>query len=190
MAGKSIRDQADYTGVRVKVTAQLATAQIALHVDVNFGDPIWPAPTEVTLPLLLGGTLRLSGYPDHMVLAEKIVTAIDRGEQNTRWRDFVDIAAIIASRGIRYHDLRAAIEKVADHRAVQLRSLTPLVTQMPILAQPRWLTWRRKQRLEASTSEQFSDLLIACLTFAEPVLDTQVRGCTWNPSTSSWEPAQ
>jgi len=86
--GESTRDDADYNGVRVKLTAQPATARVALHVDVNFGDPIWPAPTEAVLPLLLGGTLRLAGYPDHMVLAEKIVTAIERGEQNTRWRDF------------------------------------------------------------------------------------------------------
>jgi hypothetical protein len=80
--GEPIRDEADYSGVRVKITAQLATAKVALHVDVNFGDPIWPAPTEAVLPLLLGGTLRLAGYPDHMVLAEKIVTAIERGDQN------------------------------------------------------------------------------------------------------------
>lgn len=72
--GEPIRDEADYSGVRVKITAQLATARVALHVDMNFGDPIWPAPTEAVLPLLLGGTLRLRGYPDHMVLAEKSVT--------------------------------------------------------------------------------------------------------------------
>lgn len=55
---------------------------------MNFGDPIWPAPAQTHLPLLLGGTVRLPAYPDHMVLAEKIVTAMDRGEQNTRWRDY------------------------------------------------------------------------------------------------------
>lgn len=94
VSGEQIRDEADYNGVRVKMTAQLATARVSLHIDVNFGDPIWPASTEAVIPLLLGGTLRLLGYPDHMVLAEKIVTALERGEQNTRWRDFTDIAAI------------------------------------------------------------------------------------------------
>lgn len=98
--GELIRDGADYNGVRVKITARLATANVPLHIDVNFGDPIWPAPTEATLPLLLGGTLELLGYPDHMVLAEKIVTALERGEQNTRWRDFTDIAAIARSRSV------------------------------------------------------------------------------------------
>lgn len=94
VSGESIREEANYNGVRVKITARLATAKVTLHLDVNFGDPIWPAPTETVLPLLLGGTLRLLGCPDHMVLAEKIVTALERGDQNTRWRDFTDIAAI------------------------------------------------------------------------------------------------
>ncbi len=44
--GEPIRDEADYNGVRVSVRARLATAQVSLHIDLNFGDPIWPAPTE------------------------------------------------------------------------------------------------------------------------------------------------
>lgn len=96
--GEPIRDDAQYAGVRVKVNAQLATARLSVHVNANFGDPIWPGPAEVELPRLLGGGLRLCGYPDHMVLAEKIVTAIDRGDQNTRWRDFVDISALTRTR--------------------------------------------------------------------------------------------
>ena len=123
VSGALIRDEADYSGVRAKLTAQLATARIALHIDVNFGDPIWPAPAEINLPRLRGGTLCLRGYPDHMVLAEKIVTAIDRGEQNTRWRDFVDISAIIDARTIRQSDLTNAIATVATYRKVRLRLL-------------------------------------------------------------------
>ncbi|MBY0443423.1 MAG: nucleotidyl transferase AbiEii/AbiGii toxin family protein [Mycobacteriaceae bacterium] len=72
VAGATIRDDADYAGVRVTLAAQLASARIPLHVDVNFGDPIWPASSNADLPLLLGGTLQVRGYPDHMVLAEKI----------------------------------------------------------------------------------------------------------------------
>lgn len=83
-----IRDEADYAGVRVHVVAELARARIPIHIDVNFGDPIWPAPQDIVLPTILGGEVRLLGYPLPMVLAEKIVTAIDRGTANTRWRDF------------------------------------------------------------------------------------------------------
>lgn len=41
---------------------------------------------------LLGGEpLALSGYPLPMVYAEKLVTALQRGTVNTRWRDFADV---------------------------------------------------------------------------------------------------
>lgn len=189
VSGEQIRDDADYSGVRVKMTARLATAQVALHLDVNFGDPIWPAPTEAVLPLLLGGTLRLLGYPDHMVLAEKIVTALERGEQNTRWRDFTDIAAIARSRSVAGADLKEAIDVVARYRQVSLEPLGPLLSGMPTLAQRKWEVWRRKQRLERSTPEQFRDLLQLCFSFADPILESDVAGI-WDPNTGAWGEAR
>ncbi len=185
--GEQIRDDADYYGVRVKMAARLATAQVALHIDMNFGDPIWPAPTEAVLPLLLGGTLRLLGYPDHMVLAEKIVTALERGEQNTRWRDFTDIAAIARSRTIEGADLQEAIGVVARYRHVELEPLGPLLSQMSVLAQRKWEVWRRKQRLEQSTPVSFADLLAACLAFVEPVLAGSTERLRWNRASQAWE---
>jgi len=53
-----IRDEDQYAGVRVTMTARLATAAIRFHVDVNIGDPIWPEPGPVRLPRLLGGRNR------------------------------------------------------------------------------------------------------------------------------------
>jgi hypothetical protein len=44
----------------------------------------------VELPRLLGGSLCIRGYSIEMVIAEKLVTALERGTANTRWRDFVD----------------------------------------------------------------------------------------------------
>lgn len=186
VAGEPIRDEADYSGVRVKITAGLGPARIALHVDVNFGDPIWPAPTTAELPRLLGGTLRLNGYPDHMVLAEKILTAIDRGEVNTRWRDFVDIAAIAGTRAISAGDLREAIRIVANHRGVKLESLAQRLGHMPEIAQARWATWRRKQRLTETTPVAFAELLDVCVAFADPILTEPTLDGTWNPAERMW----
>ena len=61
------------------------------HVDVNVGDPIWPEPLQISLPRLIDGAISARGYPLEMVLAEKIVTALERGTANARWRDFVDV---------------------------------------------------------------------------------------------------
>jgi len=84
---RTIRDEDRYSGARVSLTATLSNARLSLHVDVNVGDPIWPAPTTVQVPRLLGGSITVTGYPLPMVPAEKITTAVQRGTANTRWRD-------------------------------------------------------------------------------------------------------
>jgi hypothetical protein len=91
-----IRDADEYSGVRVSVPVGLYSARLTVKVDVNVGDPIWPAPETIRLPRLLNDEpLVLRGYPLHMVLAEKLVTAIARGTASTRWRDFADIYLLI-----------------------------------------------------------------------------------------------
>ena len=94
-----IRDQDQYSGVRVRMAVALATARERFHIDVNVGDPIWPAPSEIQLPRLLPdqASIALRGYPMEMVLAEKTVTALQLGIASTRWRDFGDIYSSPAS---------------------------------------------------------------------------------------------
>ena len=45
-----IRDEDAYSGVRVTMEAELATARPRFHVDVNVGDPITPAPPGAARP--------------------------------------------------------------------------------------------------------------------------------------------
>ena len=81
-----IRDEDVYSGVRIGLVAHLATARLTFHVDVNIGDPIWPPPEPVGVSRLLGGVIEAIGYPLTMIHAEKLVTALQRGTANTRWR--------------------------------------------------------------------------------------------------------
>ncbi|WP_082608674.1 nucleotidyl transferase AbiEii/AbiGii toxin family protein [Oerskovia sp. Root918] len=181
---ETIRDEADYSGVRVHVLATLSKARVPIHV--NFGDPIWPAPQVTRLPLLLGGEVELNGYPPHMVLAEKIVTAIDRSVANTRWRDFVDIASISRTQTIDGGELAASIRVVAGHRNVDLRRLDESFAGMGEIAQGRWSAWRRKQRLTGNTPDRFQSLLDEVMEFADPVLSDLDGGFVWQPATCTW----
>lgn len=49
-----IRDADPYTGVRITVPARIDRARHPLRVDINVGDPVTPAPVEVSYPSLLG----------------------------------------------------------------------------------------------------------------------------------------
>jgi hypothetical protein len=81
-----IRDVELYSGVRVIVPAGVDRARHPLRIDINVGDPVTPGPVEVAYPALLGEPFTLLGYPLATVLAEKIVTMIDRGDASTRDR--------------------------------------------------------------------------------------------------------
>lgn len=65
-----IREQDVYAAVRVAMPASLATAALALKVDVNVGDPVTPAPVELSCPALLDQPFTMVGYPLVTVLAE------------------------------------------------------------------------------------------------------------------------
>ena len=64
LRAETIREDDSYSGVRVTVRGDLASARIQLHVDVNVGEPVWPAAVLVEIPPLLGGpSLRVTAYP-------------------------------------------------------------------------------------------------------------------------------
>lgn len=186
-----IRDADAYTGIRVKLTGTLGRARLTIGVDVSFGDPVWPTPELIELPRIIPldqPPLTLLGYPLTMVLAEKIVTAIDRGEANTRWRDFADVYSLIRIHRVEADELRASLDTVASYRRVTLGALLPGLALMPERAQPRWRAWRSRMNREHDLPEQFSELLDALAKFADPVLaGTTAR--SWNPHRASWETA-
>lgn len=182
-----IRDEEDYSGVRVHVEAHLASARLPFHVDVNVGDPIWPSPTTVAVPRLRGGeSIELRGYPIHMVHAEKIVTAVQRGIANTRWRDFGDVWILSRQHSLTADDLAQAVHEVVEHRKATLRPLIEVLDGYADFGQSRWEQWRRRSS-SYHLPEEFSSVLEGVIAFADPVLTNAVAGRTWSADSRVWE---
>jgi hypothetical protein len=182
-----IRDEEQYSGVRVHVDARVASARLTFHVDVNVGDPIWPEPAAVAVPRLRGGEpIRLSGYPMHMVHAEKIVTAVQRGIANTRWRDFGDIWTLARRHPVAGSDLQRAILEVAKARGVTIAPLSDVLEGYPEFAQAKWVAWRRRIGAD-HLPDQFVEVLDGVLRFADQPLRAEVNELTWVPDTGSWQ---
>ena len=183
---ETIRNEDQYSGVRVTLSGTLSRATIRLHVDINVGDPIWPEPQPVQLPRLLAGTLVVRGYPLEMVFAEKIITALARGTANTRWRDFLDLYVLIRRHGVEARTLRASMQSVAQYRGIPLSPLESTLIGFPEIAQNRWLAWLRKQRLESAAPEDFATVLDLVVSFADPVLSDAQTMTSWNPLEKVW----
>ena len=183
---ESIREEDNYSGIRVTLGGTLSRAKVRLHVDINVGDPIWPEPQQVRLPRLLHGELAIRGYSLEMVLAEKIVTALARGTANTRWRDFLDIYVLVRRHSVHAQTLRTSMQHVAQYRGITLEPLRPLLLGYPDIAQQRWLAWKRKHHLDAKAPAEFSTVLELVISFADPVLVSGAAPGTWEPLRRKW----
>jgi hypothetical protein len=160
-----IREEDEYSGVRVTLDGKLSRAAVRLHVDVNVGDPIWPEPEYVSLPRLLDGVLQVRGYPLEMVLAEKVATAIARGGAT----------------------FRVSLDRVAQYRKLTLAPLASLLVGYSELAPTRWIAWLRKQRLESTIPTEFSAVLDYVVEFADPIIGRQITdGGNWHPQQRQW----
>lgn len=89
---EEIREAQEYGGIRVTMTARLATARIRIQVDIGFGDAVSPGVTELEYPTLLEGPAPLLlAYPPETVVAEKLQAVVALGMANTRMKDFYDL---------------------------------------------------------------------------------------------------
>jgi hypothetical protein len=129
VATSLIRDDALYAGVRVVMTARLATAQVKLRLDINFGDPVTPEPRLIELPALRPDTapVRVLGYPVETVLAEKLATAIALGAASTRVRDWADVYLLIGSQPVGCGVAREALRATAAFRGTALLPLSAAI---------------------------------------------------------------
>ena len=181
-----IRDADLYAGVRLAVPARVDRARAVLRVDVNVGDPVTPAPVQVEYPGLLEGPFRLLGYPLATVLAEKVVTMIDRGVATTRERDFADVVILARRHPIAAAELLAAMRATADHRGSTLHPLADYLETLGTARQASWLAYLTRSGLADLVSADYADAINEVASFIDPLLSGAVRSGTWDPVTKSW----
>lgn len=189
VVARRIRGSSATAGVRVGLMPRLYTACIGVAIDVTFGDPIRPAPQLVQVPRLLGSpALTLWGYPLVMVIAEKLVTVLERGVATTRWRDLADIHLIGGRMPVDALQLAQAMEAVAAHRSIAPGAIADVLAGLPEVGQSRWATWRRRQGLDQVLPERLADVVRSLSDLADPILvgDRPLEGRTWHPGARGW----
>ncbi len=89
---EDIREGQAYGGQRVRLLANLGNTQIAVQIDIGFGDPVTPEAKEITYPTLLDFPApRILAYPPESVVAEKLEALVSLGMVNTRMKDIYDL---------------------------------------------------------------------------------------------------
>lgn len=114
-----IREDDDYAGYRVSLSANYPPMAVPLKLDITTGDKITPKEISYEFKLLLEErSIRVLAYNLETVLAEKLETIISRGNQNTRPRDYYDIYILskLQSNNIEIEQLKSAVHATAEKR--------------------------------------------------------------------------
>lgn len=117
----------EYPGAHVKIEVRFGKAKFPLFIDLGFGDLIQTHEKEFLLLSnskgpLFEPSLTLNCYPMEFVFAEKLETAVFRGADNSRMKDFHDLYTLASSgRMLNWVDTSKAIRLVFEHRKTPLR---------------------------------------------------------------------
>jgi hypothetical protein len=179
---QTIRESADYEGVRLTLPVDLGGAALKLRLDLSFGDPV--TPQHIDYPTLLNDQhFRLLGYPLESVIAEKADTMMLLGDANTRDRDYGDVYRLSEIHPVEADPLRQALRSVAEHRHHEIRLLGPLLDTLHETRQQTWETFRARAGL-AGLPERFSDVVDGVVAFIDGVHDGNASH--WDPAERRW----
>jgi len=160
-------------------------------VDVNFGDPVTPAPQFVSLPALRpdAPTIRVLGYPIETVLAEKLATAIDLGPANTRVRDYADIYRLTATHDLEHGAVRAALIETARFRGATIQPLSAAIGDLVEMRNRAYVAHRTSLgSYGVHLPERFADLVDRVVSFADPLANEVPDSVHWLTSEGRWAP--
>ena len=150
-----IREEQTYGGIRVTLVGYLGNAKVHLQIDIGFGDAVTPEAQEIELPAIVRDVppVRLKGYPAESAIAEKFQALTFLGLENSRMKDFFDIAYLADTMEFEASTLGEAIRATFKRRKTDLPESTPVALTKEFyendLVATRWRAFVRKNDIRS-----------------------------------------
>ena len=136
--GTTIKGDDEYEGVRIKLRAELAGAQIPMQIDIGFGDAVSPEPELVSFPVLLPMEAPfIRAYPREASIAEKFHAMVKLDIRNSRMKDFYDIWFMANTWTFDMASLRKAILSSFERRGTAIPTEVPFALTEEFLNDPQ-----------------------------------------------------
>ena len=187
--GAVIKEDAEYSGVRVVFLGYLGKAKINMRLDVGFADIVTPYPNEIEFQTILEGSSKpcIRAYPPETVIAEKFQAMVDLGMANSRLKDFYDLWFMASTMEFDYGLLMEAITSTFKNRGTPLpESTSPALTEeFAAQKQVQWVSFLKKSQIvDAPTS--LYDVIQGLTRFFTPLVNPNGEVFRhWSP-TSGW----
>jgi len=135
-AGETIREDADYVGVRIEFIGRVDSARVHMQIDIGFGDVMTPGPERLTYPTILDFPApTLSGYSRETVVAEKLQALVQLRMLNTRMKDYFDLWLLARQPELNKEVLATAIKRTFANRGMEIVKL-PSDSHEPLAMTP------------------------------------------------------
>lgn len=168
--GQVMQLQREYEGVRIRFQGSMDSARIPMQIDIGFGDIVTPSPDEITYPTLLDfPPPTLKAYPPQTVIAEKIHTMVEKGDSNSRIKDYYDVWLLIRRPGTTFPNLRRAFLRTFKAREMEfdldlIRTTIEHYTSLP-QTKLLWERFKQKELPHLHANFGFQDLTQDILDF-------------------------
>ena len=190
---ETIEEDADYDGVRVKLTAKIGSARNTIQIDFGFGDIVSPHPFQMDYPTLLDkGTVKVLAYSKETIVAEKFEAIVKLTTFNTRMKDFYDVSFLANEFNFDSAVLQSAIRNTFTRRQTSVDSAKELLDSdfgNQAHFQRHWEAFKKRTRL--TTKQDFKSVLKEIRSFLSPVIEIELQGKTmnlvWKSKNRKWE---
>lgn len=190
---EEIREDQEYRGQRVRLTATLGSARVDVQIDIGFGDVVTPTAQMIEYPSLLDlPAPRVRAYSRESVVAEKLQAIVALGFLNSRMKDYYDIWSMSREFGFEGPILSEAISATFSRRKTTLPELVPIGLSLEFASDAdkvtQWVAFLRRSALEVE-GHSLAALLGEMLEFLTPPMRAAAGGqrftLTW-PAGGPW----
>jgi len=170
---------ADYHGIRVKLTSQLGRTKIPIQIEAE----------TIEYPNILPelNPVRMKGYPKETVVAEKFHAMVRHAELNSRMKDYYDIWLISETFEFEGKSLQKAIETTFKKRGTEISVERPLSLSIEFASvnQTLWTNFLNKMELQNDQVADFQIVIEKIWIFLEHPIRVSINKMK---STSKWIP--
>ena len=172
-AGETIREDADYAGVRTEFLGRVDSARVHMQIDIGFGDVMTPGPEKLIYPTILDFPApTLSGYSRETVVAEKLQALVQLRLLNTRMKDYFDLWLLARQPELNKEVLATAIKRTFANRGMEIDAtpigLSPAFGDEPA-KQKQWVAFLKRARLTEAPNS-LSEVVEELHQFFVPIL--------------------
>ncbi len=192
MKSATIKEQAEYAGIRIKLIATISSARNTLQLDVGFGDVLTPCALQMEYPTLLTKErIKVLAYSKETIVAEKFEAIVRLTTFNTRMKDFYDIVFLARERDFDGAVLQTALRNTFTRRQTEFSSALELLNSglgAQATFQRHWDAFKRRTRIH--NDETFFETFAAIRSFLTPIVGAEIASTTtdlhWSRSNRKW----